>query len=78
MKLSIPRWALPRGELLIIATGGHGEPRAALGRMAENNHPIELTQGDVVLFFLAPDSRAMKSPIGKIQNQAGRSRNPDG
>ncbi|MCR9179544.1 MAG: ribonuclease J [Erythrobacteraceae bacterium] len=59
---------LPRGEVLIIATGGQGEPRAALGRMADNNHPIELAAGDVVLF----SSRQIPGneiPIGKIQNQ---------
>ena len=59
---------LPRGQVLIIATGGQGEPRAALARMAENNHPIELTEGDVVLF----SSRQIPGneiPIGKIQNQ---------
>jgi ribonuclease J len=59
---------LPRGEVLIIATGGQGEPRAALGRMADQNHPIELTSGDVVLF----SSRQIPGneiPIGKIQNQ---------
>ena len=59
---------LPRGEVLIIATGGQGEPRAALGRMADNNHPIELVAGDVVLF----SSRQIPGneiPIGKIQNQ---------
>jgi ribonuclease J len=59
---------LPRGQVLIIATGGQGEPRAALGRMADNNHPIELAAGDVVLF----SSRQIPGneiPIGKIQNQ---------
>ncbi|AUX70965.1 MBL fold hydrolase [Porphyrobacter sp. HT-58-2] len=59
---------LPRGEVLILATGGQGEPRAALGRMADMNHPIELTAGDVVLF----SSRQIPGneiPIGKIQNQ---------
>lgn len=59
---------LPRGQVLILATGGQGEPRAALARMAENNHPIELTAGDVVLF----SSRQIPGneiPIGKIQNQ---------
>jgi ribonuclease J len=59
---------LPRGEVLIIATGGQGEPRAALGRMADMNHPIELVAGDVVLF----SSRQIPGneiPIGKIQNQ---------
>jgi len=59
---------LPRGEVLILATGGQGEPRAALGRMADNNHPIELVAGDVVLF----SSRQIPGneiAIGKIQNQ---------
>ena len=41
---------LPRGEVLIVATGGQGEPRAALARIAEDNHPIALESGDVVLF----------------------------
>ncbi|MFO6447401.1 ribonuclease J [Erythrobacter sp. NE805] len=59
---------LPRGEVLILATGGQGEPRAALARMAEENHPIELTAGDVVLF----SSRQIPGneiAIGRIQNQ---------
>ncbi|QFT77982.1 ribonuclease J [Erythrobacter sp. THAF29] len=59
---------LPRGEVLILATGGQGEPRAALSRIAEENHPIELTRGDVVLF----SSRQIPGneiAIGKVQNQ---------
>jgi len=59
---------LPRGEVLIIATGGQGEPRAALARIAEENHPIELSTGDVVLF----SSRQIPGnelAIGRVQNQ---------
>ncbi len=59
---------LPRGEVLIVATGGQGEPRAALSRIADNNHPISLSDGDVVLF----SSRQIPGneiAIGKIQNQ---------
>jgi len=59
---------LPRGEVLILATGGQGEPRAALSRIAEGNHPIELSSGDVVLF----SSRQIPGneiAIGKVQNQ---------
>lgn len=59
---------LPRGEVLIIATGGQGEPRAALARIAEENHPIELAAGDVVLF----SSRQIPGnelAIGRVQNQ---------
>ena len=59
---------LPRGEVLILATGGQGEPRAALARIAENNHPLELVRGDVVLF----SSRQIPGnelAIGRVQNQ---------
>lgn len=59
---------LPRGELLIIATGGQGEPRAALSRIAESNHPLSLVEGDVVLF----SSRQIPGneiAIGRVQNR---------
>lgn len=59
---------LPRGDVMIVATGGQGEPRAALSRVADGNHPIELVRGDVVLF----SSRQIPGneiPIGKIQNK---------
>lgn len=58
---------LPRGEILIVATGGQGEPRAALARMADENHPIELVRGDVILF----SSRQIPGnelAIGRVQN----------
>jgi len=59
---------LPRSKVLILATGGQGEPRAALSRMADNNHPLELSRGDVVLF----SSRQIPGneiSIGKVMNQ---------
>ena len=59
---------LPRGEVLIMATGGQGEPRAALGRITEGNHQIALEAGDVVLF----SSRQIPGneiAIGRIQNK---------
>jgi ribonuclease J len=58
---------LPRGKVLILATGGQGEPRAALARIAEDTHPISLTHGDVVLF----SSRQIPGnelAIGRVQN----------
>lgn len=58
---------LPRGEVLILATGGQGEPRAALARVAEENHPLGLVAGDVVLF----SSRQIPGnelAIGRVQN----------
>ena len=59
---------LPRGEVLILATGGQGEPRAALSRIAEDNHPLGLDEGDVVLF----SSRQIPGneiAIGLVQNR---------
>ena len=59
---------LPRGEVMVLATGGQGEPRAALARMADGNHPISLAEGDAVLF----SSRQIPGneiAIGRIQNQ---------
>lgn len=59
---------MPRGEILILATGGQGEPRAALSRISEDNHPIKLVSGDVVLF----SSRQIPGnelAIGAVQNR---------
>ncbi|HVR89595.1 MAG TPA: ribonuclease J [Novosphingobium sp.] len=59
---------LPRGQVMILATGGQGEPRAALGRITEGNHQIALEAGDVVLF----SSRQIPGnevAIGRIQNR---------
>ena len=59
---------LPRDDVLIVATGGQGEPRAALARIAEGTHPIKLDRGDVVLF----SSRQIPGneiAIGRIQNR---------
>jgi ribonuclease J len=59
---------LPRGEVLIIATGGQGEPRAALGRIASGSHELKLGEGDTVIF----SSRVIPGnevPIGRIMNQ---------
>ncbi|MBV1917829.1 MAG: ribonuclease J, partial [Sphingomonadaceae bacterium] len=63
---------LPRGEVMIVGTGGQGEPRAALGRIAAGNHPISLDAGDVVLFSCR-QIPGNEVAIGRIQNQlAGR------
>ncbi|WP_198507676.1 ribonuclease J [Qipengyuania seohaensis] len=59
---------LPRGEVMILATGGQGEPRAALSRISEDNHPLQLVPGDVVLF----SSRQIPGnelSIGAVQNR---------
>ena len=59
---------LPKSELLIIATGGQGEPRAALGRIASGNHELKLAAGDTVIFSsrIIPGNEIA---IGRIMNQ---------
>lgn len=59
---------LPRRQVLVIATGGQGEPRAALARVADGNHQIKLEAGDTVLFSskVIPGNEIA---IGRIQNK---------
>ena len=59
---------LPRNEVLIVATGGQGEPRAALGRIASGNHELKLGEGDTVVFSsrIIPGNEVA---IGRIMNQ---------
>jgi ribonuclease J len=58
---------LPRKDVLVMATGGQGEQRAALGRIALGNHDIKLTEGDTVIFSskIIPGNEAA---IGRIMN----------
>ena len=42
---------LPRDNVVVLWTGSQGEPRAALARVAVDDHPrIELAEGDIVVF----------------------------
>jgi len=63
---------LPRDKVLIVATGGQGEARAALARIAEGSHPIKLDSGDSVIFS-SKQIPGNEVAIGRIQNTlAGR------
>jgi ribonuclease J len=58
---------LPPSRVLIVATGGQGEPRAALNRIAEGSHVLKVHPGDTVVF----SSRQIPGneiAIGKIMN----------
>ena len=59
---------LPKREVLIIATGGQGEPRAALGRIASGSHELKLGDRDTVIFSsrIIPGNEVA---IGRIMNQ---------
>jgi len=58
---------LPKREVMIIATGGQGEPRAALARIAAGQHELKLVEGDTVVFSskIIPGNEI---PIGRIMN----------
>ena len=58
---------LPRSEVLVIATGGQGEARAALGRIAFGNHEIKLAVGDTVIFS-SKQIPGNELAIGRIMN----------
>ena len=59
--------SLPPNQVMIVATGGQGEPRAALNRIAEDTHVLKLHAGDTVVF----SSRQIPGneiAIGRIMN----------
>lgn len=59
---------LPPSEVMIIATGGQGEARAALARIASDSHPIKLSAGDTVIFS-SKEIPGNELAIGRVQNQ---------
>jgi len=59
---------LPRNKVMVVATGGQGEPRAALARMAADVHQIKLEAGDTVVFS-SKQIPGNEVAIGRIMNQ---------
>jgi ribonuclease J len=63
---------LPRREVMIVATGGQGEIRAALARIAFGQHKLSVADGDLVVFS-SKQIPGNEIAIGRIQNElAGR------
>ncbi|WP_265570544.1 ribonuclease J [Sphingomicrobium nitratireducens] len=60
--------SIPRRQLMIIATGGQGEPRAALARIAAGQHQLKLTEGDTVVFS-SKQIPGNEIAIGRIMSQ---------
>jgi ribonuclease J len=59
---------IPRDRIVMICTGSQGEPRAALSRIARNDHPhVTLETGDVVIFSSRIIPGNEKS-INRLQN----------
>jgi ribonuclease J len=64
---------LPRREVMIIATGGQGEARAALARIAFGQHKLTLDPGDLVIFS-SKQIPGNEIAIGRIQNELSAKR----
>jgi ribonuclease J len=62
---------LPRDKIMLLCTGSQGEPRAAMARVAEDNHPnIALEEGDLVIFSARTIPGNEKEVGGIINNLA--------
>ncbi len=61
----------PRNQVMVVATGGQGEARAALARIAEGSHPVKLEEGDTVIFS-SKQIPGNEIAIGRIMNQLAR------
>ncbi|HEX4736753.1 MAG TPA: ribonuclease J [Allosphingosinicella sp.] len=59
---------LPRHEVMIIATGGQGEARAALARIAFGQHKLSLDADDLVIFS-SKQIPGNEIAIGRVQNE---------
>ncbi|MFN3945570.1 MAG: ribonuclease J [Allosphingosinicella sp.] len=64
---------LPRRDVMIIATGGQGESRAALARIAFDQHKLKLSEGDLVVFS-SKQIPGNEIAIGRIQNELANRR----
>jgi len=67
---------LPRDRIVILATGSQGEERAALARIAQDNHPrARLAPGDLVIFSSRPipgNEREINAIINGLVRQGVR------
>ncbi len=63
---------LERGEIVVMLTGSQGEPRAALSRAADGDHPdINFSKGDLVIYSSRNIPGNEKS-ISRVQNALAR------
>jgi ribonuclease J len=64
---------LPNDKVVALCTGSQGEPRAALARIAEDEHPeVTLSRGDMVIFSSRPipgNERAINRVINGLVSQ---------
>ena len=65
---------LAADKAVVLCTGSQGEPRAAIARIAEDQHPdISLDKGDLAIFSSRTIPGNEKS-VGRVQNALARAR----
>jgi ribonuclease J len=67
---------LPNDKVVALCTGSQGEPRAALARIAKDEHPeVTLSRGDIVIFSSRPipgNEKAIATVINGLIDQGVR------
>jgi len=63
---------LERSQIVVLLTGSQGEPRAALSRAADGEHPdIKFSKGDLVIYS-SRNIPGNEKAIGRVQNALAR------
>lgn len=63
---------LERSEIVVLMTGSQGEPRAAMSRAADGEHPdIKFSKGDLVIYS-SRNIPGNEKAIGRVQNALAR------
>ncbi len=60
---------LPKHEVLVVATGSQGEPKAALSRLAADSHPLLLLEQDDLVIFSSIIIPGNEMLIGRLVEQ---------
>src|SRR3984957_9181419 len=63
---------VPTDRILLICTGSQGEPRAALSRIAQENHAHIVLEEDDVVIFSSRIIPGNEKAIGRLQNALSR------
>ncbi len=60
---------LPREKVVLLCTGSQGEPRAAMARIAADNHPDITLDADDLVIFSSKTIPGNEKAVGRVLNQ---------